>query len=153
TFELSAYLMRRDYAPYTVLSALGITGAVSLVPVALAHCIALVTPFTIAVNRENVERVAACLIAVAIGSAFLLVQSVPRTRNTEFLWETRALLADVWEPVDAAGRAMDRGGQFPSDVKYGRASAAELRRLAATAARMGMGETATDLYAEAAEAE
>ncbi len=153
TFELSAFLLRRNYAPYTALAPLGITGAASLLPIGVAHVIALVTPFTVVLERENVERAAACLLALAVGSGFLLIQSVPCTNNDEYLWETRALLADVWEPVDDAGRAMHRRGRLPSAVKYGRASADELRELAATAARMGMGATATDLYAEAAEAE
>lgn len=153
TFELAAYLLRRDYAPYTALWGLGVTGSVSLIPIAIAHSIALITPFTVILHRENVERAAAALVAVAIGSAFLLVQSVPRTGNAEFLWETRALLADVWEPVDTDGRTMQRHGRFPSDVTYGRATAEELRALAGVAARMGMGDTAADLFVEAAAAE
>jgi hypothetical protein len=151
TFEIGTYLLRRDYAPYTLLYPLGIVGAASLVPVAIAHGITFCIPCFVMLEREGVEKVTTGLTAVAIAAAFLWVQSVPETRNQEGLWDVRALIGEIWEPVPEDGYRMLRKGQLPSDVRYGRATAEELRAAASDAARLGMGRAAVDLLAEAAE--
>ena len=151
TFEIGAYMLRRDYAPYTILYPFGVVGAASLIPVAVAHGVVFCTPCVVLLNREGVEKVATGLAAVAIAAAFLWVQSVPETRNQQGLWDTRALIGEIWEPVPESGYMMLRGGQLPSDIRYGRATPETLRAAASEAARLGLGRAAVDLMAEAAD--
>lgn len=151
TFEIAVYFLRRDYAPYTALSPFGVEGAVTLVPIAIAHGIAFVVPCAFLVDLDSVEKWAIGLAATALSVGFLAVQSVPRTGNQEGLWEMRALLGEIWEPAPPDGYRMLRGGRFPADVRYDRASAEALRAAAAEAAQVGMGRTAVDLFGEAEE--
>ena len=152
TFELAGYLIRRGYAPYNALSPLGFYGIGTLAPVAAAFTIAFLMPFVCTVRREPVERLAGLILAVTMASGFLFLQSVPRTANTEYLWNARALVVDLWEPLDPVAEALDRDRSLPASVKFGRATEGELRSLARQAALRGLGQTAASLYADAVSA-
>lgn len=151
TFEIAVYFLRRDYAPYTAVTPLGAEGVATLIPIAIAHVAVFLIPCVVLIDLDAVEKWAVGLAATSLAVGFLAVQSVPRTANQDGLWEMRALLGEIWEPAPEDGYQMLRGGRFPADVRYDRASPAALRAAAAEAAKIGMGQTAVDLFGEAEE--
>ena len=145
-YEIAIHMLQRGFYPHSLGSALGLTGVATLVPLVALHGTAFATALLQTRSLDRLERLTLFAAALTIAGAFALMQSTPRTPTSRNVTGLQATVADLWEPLPTDGVTMLRMGTFPSDVRFRRATAAQLRATAAQAARRGLDETAAALY-------